>query len=307
MAVKITGREELEAFLRDKPVQWSRIIAARSALRVLLVALSSGMRGNDLFSILRACFISWAAGKYPAQDMTSAARSAHSAARSAIPLVSSPVHSAARFAISSAELAVFSAVRFAAGSADSAARSADFAARSVARSSAYSAARAAAGSADTKAASAAHSAAFSAAWAMVARDISDLARQGRPVDVSIAPLWLDAVPNWAESDWHKFVNGKVATQDGYAPWIDWYQGVLAGSDHFGPDLTLRIAQQPDEWWSRPPREVNADIAQWLVERDEENFFIPDLEAGTTFGVAEDGRIGIVPSGILSANEEAANE
>ncbi len=32
---------------------------------------------------------------------------------------------------------------------------------------------------------------------------------------------------------------------------------------FSDALTLRIATQPDEWWKRPTKEVNADIAGWL--------------------------------------------
>lgn len=99
--------------------------------------------------------------------------------------------------------------------------------------------------------------------------------------------------------------------EGYAPWIAWYQALLTGdsatADYFGPDLTLRIATQPDQWWDRPAREVNADIAAWLAERDVEKVVIPDPEPGTTLGLAADGRIGFVPSGIPSVDEQLANE
>lgn len=66
----------------------------------------------------------------------------------------------------------------------------------------------------------------------------------------------------------KSVTGSEWAAD-YAPWIKWYESLLNGNgpsaDFFGPDLTLRIATQPNEWWDRPAREVNADIAAWLAE------------------------------------------
>lgn len=107
-----------------------------------------------------------------------------------------------------------------------------------------------------------------------------------------------------------FAEDKVRAAN-YAPWINWYQSLLTGdgpsADYFGPDLILRIAQQPDEWWDRPAEKVNADIAAWLAERDAQAPIIPEPEPGTTFGITDDGRIGFMPSGVPSAEEIVANE
>lgn len=282
MAVEITGRDELDAFLRGKPIEWSRLMAARSALRVLPVALSSDMPGNVLFSTLRACFISCAAGKYPAHHMSAAADSALFAARSA--------RSAADFALSAAD------------SARSAALSAAF---SAARSAADSARSAALSAADFAARAAAFSAADSAVWKAVAQDANDLVRLPQLFDLLNTPLWPDAVPDWAVSVWRRFGDGKAATADGYAPWIVWYQGMLTGTDPFGPTLTLRIAQQPDGWWERPVREVNADIAAWLAASRESQIEIPPPEPGVAGIVDGDGRIGFARSGETPADELAS--
>ena len=67
---------------------------------------------------------------------------------------------------------------------------------------------------------------------------------------------------------------------------------------------MRIAQQPDEWWNRPPALVNADIAAWLAEVPESAVEIPAPEPGLIGTIDADGRVGFARSGEVSADELA---
>ncbi|ALG70161.1 hypothetical protein AL072_03650 [Azospirillum thiophilum] len=85
------------------------------------------------------------------------------------------------------------------------------------------------------------------------------------------PLWQDSAPDWLRAVWSQFANSSLAIEHGFQPWIQWYEA-LASLDEgkpprwvFSDALALRIATRPDEWWNRPAKEVNADIADWLRE------------------------------------------
>lgn len=88
--------------------------------------------------------------------------------------------------------------------------------------------------------------------------------------MTLLPIWSRELPAWIVLPWKTVTNSEGASD--FVPWINWYQALLTGNgpsaDYFGPDLTLRIAQQPDEWWDRPAAEVNADVAAWLKQRDQ---------------------------------------
>lgn len=107
--------------------------------------------------------------------------------------------------------------------------------------------------------------------------------------------------------WVHFVGSETDRARVYTPWINWYQALLTGNsaaaDYFGPDLTLRIAQQSDEWWSRPAAEVNADITAWLVEK-ESAVELPSPEPGLVGTVDADGRIGFARFGEATTDELA---
>ncbi|PGH54792.1 hypothetical protein CRT60_34215 [Azospirillum palustre] len=85
------------------------------------------------------------------------------------------------------------------------------------------------------------------------------------------PLWEDGVPKPLRVAWSQFANSSFAVEHGFQPWIQWYEALTSLHDGYPPRqefsdaLALRIAIQPDEWWKRPAKEVNADIAQWLRE------------------------------------------
>lgn len=95
-------------------------------------------------------------------------------------------------------------------------------------------------------------------------------RSGRLID---QPLWLDSKTAQSASVRLTALARRTFSKHGFAPWIAWYDALLptdptvTPSDYFGEALTVRIASQPGEWWDRPAKQVSADIARWLEERD----------------------------------------
>jgi hypothetical protein len=71
--VNFTNRDGFELWLDDKPSEWAQVLAARSALRVLPIALASPMRDAHhrlthiprIPSILRSLALVWTAARYP--------------------------------------------------------------------------------------------------------------------------------------------------------------------------------------------------------------------------------------------------
>lgn len=240
MALEMRNQEALEDFLADEPLEWSRLIAARAALRVVPFAIHR-LRERRWLPVLRACFISWAAGKFPTHDMNQDALSATTAASDAASTANSGAanSSAVRAALSAADSALSIAI------------STHQVFKTAARSAANSAISCG-----------------SDGWKAINVDVRQLndGRYGRLFSGLMSrPLWLEEIPSSIEEAWQSVVAENRTSH--YAPWIDWYNAVLNGNDYFGPDLTLRIAQQPGEWWDRPAEKVNADIAAWLRERD----------------------------------------
>lgn len=250
--INFQSRGDLEKWLADKPADWARVIAARAVLRILprtcrLLENQPLQKKGVHFSALRAIFISWAARMEPAQDMKIAPVAVGVAA--------------AAYVAAAADAAVFAA---------SAASAAD-----APVAAAYAAAYAAvADDADA------------AIWQSVSRDAAWLVRTGGTQRASRAsvlirqPLWLSAnghasgdMPPAPQNAWIKFRNSAFARNEGFAPWIAWYEALLPADpkavprNYFGSEITLRIARQPDAWWRRPSAEINADIAGWLAERD----------------------------------------
>ena len=78
--------EELEACLQENSPEWAQALAARTALRVFPLVLSiadvsdeilsAPRKQNLILQAFRANYISWAARKYPAHDLSFAAAAA---------------------------------------------------------------------------------------------------------------------------------------------------------------------------------------------------------------------------------------
>ncbi|WP_205007890.1 hypothetical protein, partial [Sphingosinithalassobacter portus] len=66
--VAIRNHEKLRDWLDNKPVDWARAMALRSALRVLPFAVRSDRPALHI-AVFRATAISWSARKFPDQDI----------------------------------------------------------------------------------------------------------------------------------------------------------------------------------------------------------------------------------------------
>jgi len=277
--VRIESREELERWLKDKPVEWARVIAVRSALRVLpFVGRAFDIRNaiprkeRLVLSTFHSIFISWVASQCPTYDITAAF--ADYVATNFDDVASAALYAGADYAAAfvsafASDLAADAAVNAAA------AANASFAALATADASSASFASDYAASYAASAISAAASAATSSApeiWSAVSSDVEALEREGKGefVPLSGRSIWADGVPDFARREWTALNKSAVVASLGFGPWLMWLEGAGEGEspkDIFGEELTLRIADQPNEWWGRPAREVNADVARWLEERD----------------------------------------
>jgi hypothetical protein len=255
--VELLDAHQLLAFLGDKPIEWSRQIAVRSALRVLPVALTTGLPETAWFPTLRACFLSWADSRsnsrYSRSTNLYAARAAGEAANS----ISEPESYSIRAAAVSAEFAANFDRMNQTAAAMFVTNIAIFSFDCVAHR------RVEFGNADSDI----------GIWSALNADVHWLSMDGNqnPQSLFMQRLWIDSMPKWAVHDWNKFSNNLRAIDKGYRHWIHWYNSLLNGNpkitEFFGVDLTSRIVQQSEIWWARPSQQVNADIAAWLEERN----------------------------------------
>ncbi|WP_162627707.1 toll/interleukin-1 receptor domain-containing protein [Erythrobacter sp. KY5] len=88
--------------------------------------------------------------------------------------------------------------------------------------------------------------------------------------VKAEPVWQER-PDWLERNWTNASRWLSRPEDGFEIWREWYYGRLEGLPHAfarfdaaADDAFYRwIVEQDDEWWSREPAEVNADIKEFV--------------------------------------------
>lgn len=278
--LKFKDGKALEAWLKDKPVDWAQAIGARSALRVFPLVFSvahlpaskstAGQTQGLILRTWRAVFVSWAACKYPAPDMRAAATTAADV-RNVYP-----------------------------------ARAA-----SAARHASRAASRAASGIAATAIAIGATNAAAAAAteiaadadaeiWAAILADCQWLSNNGK--GLIERPLWPSDVrgntkfqanfPPWAREEFDAFAAGELAKTTSWSLIVSWYRAVLPNSmsgkprSLFGEKADVQIAMQPDKFWDREPEtvlKVIAKIAGWKPDDSQ------PLPAGTSEKVKSVGK------------------
>lgn len=255
MEVEITSREELEAWLEDKPREWAQVIALRSALRVFpLLADPARWRDKSGLSVLflatlRSLAVSSASAKIPAEDMIGSAKleyATNNAGRVADAVIvqygeSHPVAAAAR----ASSAAFFTASRWGLGHALNAARASEHAARAAA----FVAQRG-----------------VKTSWKITSGDCEALDQGTSPEKLQRLHLWPDA-PDWWSDAWDAARKWLSLPDHGFEIWREWYFGRIKGLPHAFADFDDAadekfyrwIVEQDDDWWNRDAAEVNADI------------------------------------------------
>lgn len=281
MGVAISSREELEAWLKDKPREWAHVVALRAALRVLpLPCDPAAFRGQpaDLrlpLAVFRAGEMLSGARKIPPAEIAAARSAAADGAA---------VNAAARAGAAAASYGSAAATAAAYASAYAAATVAYHAYASAASDAADHAARAAAAlsaastyAADSPAAYAAtgnanRSAAHAAVWAALSGDCAQLEDGIAPAALLDQLLWIER-PDWFQDAWGRAAKWLSRPEHGFAIWREWYFGRLEGLPHAfdrfdaaaDEDFYRWIIGQNDDWWKREPAAVNADIAAKVEE------------------------------------------
>ena len=301
---QIESFEDMEQWTEGKPVEWMRVLALRSALRILPAALSY----KDTYSILRVAVlransISWIACNFPTHDM--AATAAHAAAHAA---ANASANASANAAANAADAAY---------AASAAARGANASANASAIAAA--AAANAAANAAAAAANAASSASF-AVWEAVNNDMQWL-EGGRPVDQLLAePLWPDGeMPANIYAHWGKAVTN--LEDEGLRFWVQWYQRRLSGAAQcfdlpYAQDevIQTRLLEQDNDWWDRDLAEITRNIESWVDEQKslldtaeklreidrEQAIKVLKNSSSPEFKATSDGRIDVGPNNIFDA-------
>ncbi|UCI28475.1 P-loop NTPase fold protein [Mesorhizobium sp. B2-8-5] len=265
--INIRSRGGLERWLAGEPSIWAQAIAARLALRVLpLAAFGSPTPSSPdrlALAMFRAAFVSWAAGSYPEHDVRLAAEDAARVVTATLDIMGTSASTAA-----AARIVVQAAVT-----------------NAVTDDTAlFSLAAAADLATDVGDAT--------QLWTSISADVSYLSEARSQDRAGIArrlmhePLWLTDVrgdpkfqanfPRWARTPFDRMTKDTTLIETGFRHWIAWYRAILPNgrtvrpTSYFGEKLDVRIAGQPDTWWSREPRKVNEDIARWSAGRISEN-------------------------------------
>ncbi len=278
--IGLRNRNDLRAWLNGKPNECAQIIATRVALRVLPLSgtafavpdqnVSPHQKTELIVTVFRANFIAWAVRRHPADEMKAAAAVAAEAAADASEAAAVATNANANANV--ADAAVFAA-RAAADAAFANANASASADAALAAANAFSAAATAFAHATVAAAAIWQSIEADARWldANAANKQPDVLAH----KLANAALWPNGeTPGWIAREWHRLRGQRELLADGVDVWFPWYEHRLSGGEGgIAPDLTgkagerldVRIAIQPDEWWDRDPKDVNADIARWVEE------------------------------------------
>lgn len=247
--IDFSNRDELRAWLEGKPREWSIVLAARAALRVLPLAWTASQFWNDgrtemsrsafLLTLFRTVATPLAAAISPTIGMKvlSAAYAAAGDGRTA-----------ARAGTLATAVARVADAANAAAAAATYIRSADFAA-AAAEDAAFAAEAAVGGSAD----------AYGAVRAVFANDVTHLEAGATPAVLSHHYLWDGAALDWAQSAWTATKSDLLARNENWQVWTEWYDALLAGREPKSEALAIARVSLPPEVWAQEPAAVNQAI------------------------------------------------
>jgi hypothetical protein len=297
--MEIKNPDDLESWLRGRPPADARVIACRTALRVLplLAGVSSTDSGRaltftELTSVnFRGTSLAWSAAKYPARanelSPADAARDTNAAARD--------VNSAnnATGAGHDATAAVAAAVTAAA-----AATTAYAAYASAASADASTDAYAASAAANTAAAA---ENAFAAngigdnpdtpqeqIWRSISSDVLALAEGLAPDLLANRALWPGGIPHSISFNWRTLVQFLPPNGD-WDVWTQWYERRLIGRA-YPESYEIVFARVPDEEWKKGPVSANAWIKTELAKLERKP--IQNVTSVFTFQWNEANRIAL---------------
>lgn len=263
------SRKDLEAWLHDKPPVWAQTLAARMALRVFPLVLSIAELPDETLSVrhkknlilqaFRASCISWAARKYPAQDMNLAAAAAAPATSSTATTVTYAPTTATYAALVAAAAANAATVDPAASTSATVDADPDAAAVAIAAATATAAAAALVNDASTTA----------ALWAAINEDTNLIVSAENDLvaatQLIAMPLWIGELtesaryqtnsPEFARRAYDKFVNLEWVRGSSWELITDWYAAILPNGrgrrpkSLLGEKADIAIATQADDFWT----------------------------------------------------------
>lgn len=283
--VEFSKRDELRDWLKDKPREWSVVIAARAGLRVAPQLGAFGfvdVGGSSDIITFRAMSTTWVAATWPGRraELRVAARMAAKAAKAVFRMDAAPP-AAAR--------TVYGRV-----AARSAVQVVDAAAIAVEGHDIWDAV-----SAD--------------ATALEASQPMGL----RPADLAIQSLWPTGAPGWAMDNWRDLKKAWLEANQDWQVWSDWYDARLLGATEYGlPNENLELARVmiADEIWQLGPKFVNGYIKRLIAEHEEREIFqhavsdnsnpsiepVPSQGPGPQFRANQDGLVDRAPPADLDA-------
>jgi hypothetical protein len=268
----LQGSGAFAAWLRNQPLQWSTVIAVRTALRTLpLINMKSP---PDTLSIFNAAATAQFAAKYPNSAISPSYISrANSAAARADKLANYAARAVAFAATAAAEVAT-------ARTANADAKAAyDYAAQAVAV--ATHAAEQTETSADILRA--------------VGEDVHWLRERSLSFDRLVeARLWEGSEPPSIAGAWRFLVQELTADGDHWSVWIEWYNQILAGRRSTELEDAALTEIRGDLPWNEGRERVNIEIARRLGVLRPDPSAIEGISSPITISRKPDGRIGVEP-------------
>jgi hypothetical protein len=260
--IKVSHREDVKPWLQGLPRDYSVVIAARAALRVVPLLATSYER---VLPVCRAVSVAWVGSIWPDVNLRQEAATAAAAADDL------------------AEDDTF---------ASAVARTAAWAAYAAARARPAVDAAAAVESA----------AAFGdEIWAAVSADIATLAGKGRlklnPAELAARRLWPNGRPEWAKSDWRILKTALLDAGEDWEVWTAWYEGRINGQPANEVLETARVLEIEDGMWRAGPKAVNARVKELIAQYTPEEKHAPEKAAPTAPPAAGPGpHLQATPSG-----------
>jgi len=314
MAFQITSPEELEAWLKDKSDTWAQVVAARCALRAVPFVFNLGLYDKaklqpqlPLATFRSNTVLLGYLDRIPDQYGIEPHVDAWSAAIAAADFADGRGPIRSRIAAYAAPEAAFDA------------------SRAIFDSNIVSPSRLAAAAIQMVCEAAvsvgyAGQQAKADIWASVQADAQALGDGLSAADLSLEQLWPDASA-WWKTIWNEARKWLSASGQGFEIWREWYYGRLEGLPHAFADFDDAadetfyrwIVEQDDDWWSREPAEVNAEITEFVNSlritppTDEE---LQQNPRAFTFALDGEGRSELddeaLPNGLQGDDDERDN-